>query len=88
MLIIFKSYRPKRAGVGRYMVLPCGVPRKPDGLPWMWDVVQGYCRRYFAKFGCKAVGVDLDMEMFHPSPLHPMVAVANVFDLPFHIPYF
>ena len=36
-----------------------------------------------AKFGCTAVGVDLDPDMFHPSPLHSMVAVASVFDLPF-----
>ncbi len=36
-----------------------------------------------AKFGCTAIGVDLDPDMFHPSPLHSMVAVANVFDLPF-----
>jgi SAM-dependent methyltransferase len=37
----------------------------------------------FSKLGCKAVGVDLDLEMFHPAPLHPIVAVANVYDLPF-----
>ena len=37
----------------------------------------------FSKFGCRAVGIDLDLEMFHPSPLHSMVAVANVYDLPF-----
>lgn len=37
----------------------------------------------FSKLGCRAVGVDLDLEMFHPSPLHSIVAVANVCDLPF-----
>ena len=37
----------------------------------------------FSKFGCRAVGVDLDMGMFTPSPLHSMVAVANAYDLPF-----
>jgi SAM-dependent methyltransferase len=37
----------------------------------------------FSKMGCKAVGVDLDIEMFHPSPLHSMVAVASLCDLPF-----
>ena len=36
-----------------------------------------------AKFGCTAVGVDLDPDMFHPSPLHSVVAVASVFNLPF-----
>ncbi len=37
----------------------------------------------FSKLGCKAVGADLDMEMFQPSPLHPLVVAANIFDLPF-----
>lgn len=37
----------------------------------------------FSQFGCKAIGVDLDLEMFQPSPLHSIVAVADVFDLPF-----
>ena len=37
----------------------------------------------FSKLGCRAVGVDLDEEMFHPSPLHANVVVANVYDLPF-----
>jgi ubiquinone/menaquinone biosynthesis C-methylase UbiE len=37
----------------------------------------------FSKFGCRAIGVDLDLEMFRPSPLHPNVVVADVFDLPF-----
>jgi SAM-dependent methyltransferase len=36
-----------------------------------------------AKFGCTAFGVDLDADMFHPSPLHSTVAVASAFDLPF-----
>ncbi len=36
-----------------------------------------------AKFGCTAIGVDLDASMFYPSPLHSMVAIASVFDLPF-----
>jgi ubiquinone/menaquinone biosynthesis C-methylase UbiE len=38
----------------------------------------------FSKFGCRAMGVDLNLEMFHPSPLHSFVAVANVYDLPFN----
>ncbi len=37
----------------------------------------------FTKLGCNAVGVDLDMEMFKPSPLHPTVVVADARDLPF-----
>jgi SAM-dependent methyltransferase len=37
----------------------------------------------FSKFRCKAVGVDLDLEMFHPAPLHSIVAIAIVYNLPF-----
>jgi len=37
----------------------------------------------FTQFGCRAVGIDLDIGMFHPSALHPEIAVANVYDLPF-----
>jgi SAM-dependent methyltransferase len=37
----------------------------------------------FSKFGCTAVGIDLDMEMFKPSPLHYPVVVTDVMDLPF-----
>jgi SAM-dependent methyltransferase len=37
----------------------------------------------FSKLGCKSMGVDLDIEMFMLSPLHPMVAVADVNNLPF-----
>ncbi len=37
----------------------------------------------FSRLGCKAVGVDLDIEMFKPSPLHSVVAVADVKALPF-----
>jgi SAM-dependent methyltransferase len=37
----------------------------------------------FSEFGCRAMGVDLDLKMFHPSPLHSAVAIANVYDLPF-----
>jgi SAM-dependent methyltransferase len=33
--------------------------------------------------GCKAVGIDFDIEMFKPSPLHLMVSIADVNDLPF-----
>jgi len=36
----------------------------------------------FSSFGCKAVGVDIDVEMFHPSPLHPMVAIGDACWLP------
>jgi SAM-dependent methyltransferase len=36
----------------------------------------------FAKFGCTALGVDIDMDMFNPSPLHAAVVVADVMDLP------
>ncbi len=37
----------------------------------------------FSKFGCSAVGVDLAIGMFNPTPLHPAVVVADVMDLPF-----
>ena len=37
----------------------------------------------FSKFGCRALGVDLDIGMFKSSPLHPIVAVADVNALPF-----
>jgi ubiquinone/menaquinone biosynthesis C-methylase UbiE len=37
----------------------------------------------FSKFGCTSAGVDLDEAMFQPSPLHPIVAVGNVYQLPF-----
>ncbi len=37
----------------------------------------------FAQLGCQAVGVDIDPGMFHPRALHPIVAVADVYNLPF-----
>jgi ubiquinone/menaquinone biosynthesis C-methylase UbiE len=37
----------------------------------------------FTQFGCWAVGIDLDMSMFRPSPLHPIIAVADAYALPF-----
>lgn len=37
----------------------------------------------FSSFGCKAIGVDSDPEMFHPSPLHTISAVADAYTLPF-----
>ena len=33
--------------------------------------------------GCCSFGVDLDLEMFQPAPLHPQVASADIFNLPF-----
>lgn len=42
----------------------------------------------FSKFGCKSTGVDLDLHMFHPSPLHPAVVVADVYGLPFPVKSF
>ena len=33
---------------------------------------------------CWAVGVDLDPKMFHPHPLHPIIALADAHILPFH----
>jgi len=37
----------------------------------------------FSQFGCKAVGVDLDLEMFKPRHLHPVMAVGDALRLPF-----
>jgi SAM-dependent methyltransferase len=37
----------------------------------------------FSQMGCRSLGIDLDLEMFKPSPLHTMVAVADVDALPF-----
>ena len=37
----------------------------------------------FAKLGCQAMGIDLDEAMFQPNPLHPLIAVADVYRLPF-----
>jgi SAM-dependent methyltransferase len=43
----------------------------------------GLLPQIFSKLGCKAMGIDLDRAMFHPSPLHPMVGVADIYSLPF-----
>jgi len=37
----------------------------------------------FSRFGCVATGVDIDREMFSPTPLHPGVLVADGMRLPF-----
>jgi SAM-dependent methyltransferase len=36
-----------------------------------------------SRLGCRAVGVDIDPEMFRPSPLHPAIVVADGYRLPF-----
>jgi SAM-dependent methyltransferase len=56
---------------------------KPGWLTLDVGCGPGYLPAILNKFGCRAVGVDLDMEMFHPSPLHSIAAVANVYNLPF-----
>ena len=33
--------------------------------------------------GCRSLGIDLDLEMLLPAPLHPKVAAADVMQLPF-----
>jgi ubiquinone/menaquinone biosynthesis C-methylase UbiE len=38
--------------------------------------------------GCRSFGVDLDMEMFRPHPLHAEVALANAGSLPFPVQAF
>lgn len=37
----------------------------------------------FSRFGCQAVGVDIDVEMFKPAPLHPTMVIADAMRLPF-----
>ncbi len=37
----------------------------------------------FSKFGCFALGADIEMDMFKPAPLHSNVVIADVMDLPF-----
>ena len=44
----------------------------------------GLLPEIFSRFDCNAMGIDLDIEMFHPSPLHPNMAVADVNVLPFN----
>jgi ubiquinone/menaquinone biosynthesis C-methylase UbiE len=43
----------------------------------------GLLAAIFGKLGCQAVGIDIDMDMFRPSPLHPAVGIADVQVLPF-----
>ena len=44
----------------------------------------GFLPAIFSRLGCRAVGVDIDPEMFRPSPLHPAIAVADGAWLPFN----
>ena len=37
----------------------------------------------FARSHCQSIGIDLDLKMLNPSPLHPLVAVADIYSLPF-----
>ena len=39
----------------------------------------------FAQMGCFAVGVDMDQKMFMPKPIHSLVVVGDLFDLPFKL---
>ena len=53
-----------------------------------WITLDGGCGpgllpAIFSKLGCKAVGVDIDFGMFVPSPLHPIVTIADLYMLPF-----
>ncbi len=42
----------------------------------------GLLPHIFAKLGCQATGIDLDISMLRPTPLHHDVVVADVYDLP------
>ncbi|NJD58588.1 MAG: hypothetical protein C3F13_07550 [Anaerolineales bacterium] len=53
-----------------------------------WSVVDvgcgpGLLPAIFSKMGCGSVGLDLDMGMFRPKPLHRQVIVADVYQPPF-----
>lgn len=37
----------------------------------------------FSNLGCRAMGVDIDLQMFKPVPLHPILAAADIMRLPF-----
>jgi ubiquinone/menaquinone biosynthesis C-methylase UbiE len=39
----------------------------------------------FSRLGCRAVGVDIDPQMFQPTPLHPAIVVADGSNLPFNL---
>lgn len=43
----------------------------------------GMLPRLFHEQGCRVVGIDLEAGAFRPAPLHPRVAQADVFRLPF-----
>ena len=43
----------------------------------------GLLAAILAKFGCRAVGVDLDPQMFQPTPVYNNIALADVNALPF-----
>jgi SAM-dependent methyltransferase len=43
----------------------------------------GLLTALFAQAGAQAFGVDHDLEMFQPKPLHPDVAAADILALPF-----
>lgn len=48
----------------------------------------GLLVRLLAERGCRALGVDLDPRVFHPSPLYPQVVVGSVAALPFPVGQF
>jgi SAM-dependent methyltransferase len=43
----------------------------------------GLLPQIFSKLGCSAFGIDLDPQMFRPFPLHPRVAIADLYNLSF-----
>jgi ubiquinone/menaquinone biosynthesis C-methylase UbiE len=56
---------------------------KPGWLTLDVGCGPGLLPAIFSSFGCRAVGVDVDMEMFHPSPLHPIITIADAHLMPF-----
>jgi ubiquinone/menaquinone biosynthesis C-methylase UbiE len=56
---------------------------KPGWLTLDVGCGPGLLPAVFSSLGCMAVGVDIDMEMFRPTPLHPIATIANAQHLPF-----
>jgi ubiquinone/menaquinone biosynthesis C-methylase UbiE len=56
---------------------------KPGWLALDVGCGPGLLPAIISSFGSRAVGVDIDPHMFAPAPLHPVVAVAEINNLPF-----
>ena len=82
-----KAPDPNELGDGLYTGSPSGVRLKRGGSPWMWAVDRVYYPRYWLNLAARLWESTWIMDMFHPSPLHSLVAVASAFGLPFRSSY-